>query len=116
MLPLGFGPRLPHPSPDDLGIDVEECQPHVTGKREICVPIAVIEVVEKDAARSPRLIAVRQKEVLVAPLLESRIVTCVMRVAGPPQCGMKITRIVFVRNYGSQIGTTAEPAFRCHDM
>src|SRR5690348_1040075 len=97
LLALRPGPGLPHPSTNDLGIDVEKCQPHIAGEGEIRLPIAGIEVVEEDSARAARLAPVRQEEVLVAPLPEARIVAGVVGVAGAAEGGVEIARVLLVR-------------------
>src|SRR3954447_7007848 len=78
-------PRLAHAAADDAWINVKKCLPHVANKAKIRLYVATEVVVEEDAARSTRLLPVRQIEVAVAPRLEFWIVGRVVPVARRPE-------------------------------
>src|SRR5690606_8660537 len=64
-------------STDEAGISVEERLRDVLREVEVGVPITGIVVVVEDAADAARLVAVLEKEVLVAPLLVAEVVNAV---------------------------------------
>ena len=96
------------------GKHVEERQPDVAGEREVGIGVAAEVVVEEDAAGAARLVAVRQEEVAVAPGLELGIVARVVAVAGSPERGVEVGRVLHrlgrVEPHRRQIAAAAEPA------
>src|SRR3981081_1017262 len=73
VLALGFRPRLVHVPAHQPGIDFQEALAAAARKSEGAREVAAVEIVKEDAAHAARLAAMRQVEVLVAPLLEARI-------------------------------------------
>ena len=82
MAALLVGPGQPHARPHDRRIDLEKRLADGANKGEVALPIAAVEIIEKDAAGAARLVAVRQKEILVAPGLEAGIAFGVVAIAG----------------------------------
>ena len=87
---VGVRPASSHVPSDDVGIDVQKCESHRLGEGEIPLPVAGVQPVVEDAAHAARLAAVRQEEVLVAPLLEARVIGGVEAVAGRFEGGMEV--------------------------
>src|SRR5438552_11354572 len=73
VLPLRRGPRPVHALAHDRREHREKRVADRPDKREIALPIAAVEIIEKDAAGAARLAAMRQIEILVAPLFEAFI-------------------------------------------
>src|SRR5688572_4371807 len=109
---LLVGPVAAHVAAHDLGIDRQERLADCAGEAEILVPVAGVEIVVEDAAEAARLLAVRQVEILVAPLLVARIVAGVGVVARALERGVEIGGILAVRlrEHRRQVGAAAEPA------
>src|SRR6185369_12166815 len=70
MATLFRRPRPVHPLPNDGGIDLEKRLADTAAERKIALPVAAVEIIEKDAAGAARLVAMWQEEILVAPFLE----------------------------------------------
>src|SRR5690606_3279989 len=68
------------------------------------------EFVEEDPADAPHLPAMRQGEVVVAPLLEARIERGIVRVAGGAQRAVEVADVLLPRIEGREIRAAAEPA------
>src|ERR1700730_10741516 len=81
------GPGLFHVAAHERGIDGEERLAHLLGEGEVALPVAAVDIVVEDTADAARLVAVLQKEILVAPLLEAGIVGRVMGIAGGFESG-----------------------------
>src|SRR5689334_24992386 len=93
----------------EIGVDLEEGLADGAGEGEVALEVAGVVVVEEDAADATRLVAVRQEEVAVAPLLEFRIVAGVLSVAGGSECPVEIRGVALLRKHRRQIGAAAEP-------
>src|SRR5216683_2545317 len=100
---LGFRPRLVHVPAHQLGIDREEGLADVAGEGEVAGEVAAVEIVVKDAADAARLAAVGQMKVLVAPLLEARIVGGVLAIAGGLEGGMEGVGVGLMRHHRRQV-------------
>src|SRR5688572_11144977 len=87
---LLVGPVAAHVAAHDLGIGAKERLADRAGEAEILVPVPAVEIVVEDAAKATWLLAVRQVEILVAPLLEARIVAGVEAVAGALERGVEV--------------------------
>src|SRR3546814_3085857 len=98
-------------SSDLLGEDVEKGLADRSGEGEIRFEIAIQMIVE-DAAHATMHLAVGDVEIIVRPLLESRIMLRVMGVAGPLHRCVEIGRVVIIGNWRVEIGPAAEPALR----
>ncbi len=59
---------------DKRHVGRQECAADILGQFEILFPVAGIVVVHKDAANPTRATPVRDKEILVGPFLEFRVV------------------------------------------
>ena len=70
FLAFGIGPRQGAIPSHQFGIDVTKCAADILREREIGLPIAAVEVVVKNSADPAHLVAMLQKEILVAPFLE----------------------------------------------
>jgi len=71
-----------------------------------------VDVIEEDATDAAALVAVLNAEVVVAPLLETRIVGGIVLVAGGLQRLVEVAGILFAEVIRRQVGTTAEPPLR----
>src|SRR3546814_19539978 len=69
-------------------------------------------MIVEDAAHATMHLAVGDVEIIVRPLLESRIMLRVMGVAGPLHRCVEIGRVVIIGNWRVEIGPAAEPALR----
>src|SRR5687768_2279390 len=67
------------------------------------------EVIEEDAADPPRLAAMAQLEVFVAPLLEARVVACAEWRQSLSTNAMEMARIVLEAVVGREVHAAAEP-------
>src|SRR5690349_17355007 len=74
LLAIFLGPRRHHVAADDLRIDIEKGATHLLREGEVGLPVSRVEIIVEDAADAAHLTSVRQIEILVAPLLEARIV------------------------------------------
>src|SRR5688572_16960761 len=115
---LLVGPVAAHVAAHDLGIAGKERFADRAGEAEILVPVAGVEMVVEDAAKAARLLAVRQVEIFVAPLLVARIVAGVGAVAGTLERGVEVGGVLAVRlrKHRRQVGAAAEPALAGHDV
>src|SRR5262245_8129785 len=95
LVALILGPILVHARAHDLREDRKHRKTHVARKGEVLFPI-VLEIIVEDAAYAPRLVAVLDEEVFVAPFREAVVVIGAMRVAGALQLRMKAYRIGMV--------------------
>src|SRR3546814_18152189 len=98
-------------SPHQLGEDVEKGLADRSGEGEIRFEIAIQMIVE-DAAHATMHLAVGDVEIIVRPLLESRLMLRVMGVAGPLNRCVEIGRVVIIGNWRVEIGPAAEPTLR----
>src|SRR5262245_46390516 len=124
LLALRLAPGLAEIAPHELGVDLKEGAAHVLGEGEGGVPAAVRwgrrEVVVEDAAHAAGLLAVGQKEVLLAPCLVAGVVRDLVRRARPLHGGMKARRIGVLlgaagMQHGREIAAAAEPPLAGHD-
>src|SRR3546814_19307405 len=69
-------------------------------------------MIVEDAAHATMHLAVGDVEIIVRPLLESRIMLRVMGVAGPLHRCVEICRVVIIGNWRVANGPAAEPALR----
>ena len=79
-------------------------------RKSAAAPVAEVEVVEEEAAHAPRLVAVGEVEVAVAPLLEARVVLFAVGVAGRLGRAVPVHRVLLVTVEGRQVVAAAEPA------
>src|SRR3546814_12825484 len=94
-------------SSDLLGEDVEKGLADRSGEGEIRFEIAIQMIVE-DAAHATMHLAVGDVEIIVRPLLESRIMLRVMGVAGPLHRCVEIGRVVIIGTWRvEEIGSAA---------
>src|SRR5690349_5393154 len=90
LLAVGFRPGAGEIAPDDIGIDLQEGAADILREGEVGVPVAAVVPVVEDAADAARLFAVRQIEILVAPLLVLVVIGNAVRlVAGVLHRGME---------------------------
>ena len=78
LLAVGVGPVVVEIAPDQKRIDDIERAADIFGEIEVSLPAASIfrrvKPIVENAADAPRLVAVLQVEIFVAPLLETGIV------------------------------------------
>src|SRR5258708_3595067 len=115
-LAFGGGPGLVHVPADQARIDLEEGGTHLADEGEIALPVAGVEIVEEDAADAARLAAMGKIEIVVAPLLEARVVAGVVAAAGGSKRLVKHRGVALVRHHRRQIGAAAEPALGGEDV
>ncbi len=120
LLARGLAPGLRKIPGDQLGIDLAEGPAHVLGEGEIGLPVAAVEIVVEDAAHAAHLLAVLQKEIVVAPAFEFLVGRhgCV-RGARLLHRRMKRDRVGIVLRapsvqQRSEIGAAAEPGLARH--
>src|SRR5947207_6821927 len=109
VLPLRRGPRPVHALAHDRREHREKRVADRPDKREIALPIAAVEIIEKDAAGAARLAAMLQIEILVVPLSEAGIGIRLVAVAG---CGERRVKLFGCGRIGidrGQVGAAAEP-------
>ena len=116
MVALFRRPGLVHLLPDNFREDIEKGDANVARKREIVLPILRLKIVIKNATNAARLISVRNKEVLVAPFGKSRIVACIMFIAGRLQCRVELSLFIVVGINRRQIRSATKPLLRCGDV
>ena len=81
-------------------------------ERETFVVAAIAEVVEENAADTARLVAVLEKEILVAPALEPGIVRVTERREGIAAGAVKVNRVFLEAVVRREVGAAAEPPDR----
>src|SRR5579863_5616359 len=86
------GPGGVHPGPRDPRIDREKRLAHAPHKGKVAVPVAAVEIVEKDPAGAARFAPMRQVEIIVAPRLEARMALRIVTVAGGLEGGVEVFR------------------------
>ena len=109
-LPLALTERHRAASLDDGQVGLQEGVADRALQREPGVEIGCAEVVEEDAAHAPLLLAVLEKEILVAPLLEARIQVGPEGLERSLAGGMEMHGIVVEAVIRREIHATAEPA------
>ncbi|CAH2599395.1 protein of unknown function [Rhodovastum atsumiense] len=112
------GPGLAHAAAYDPWIGFQEGAADILDEAQVRRGVARGEVVEEDAARAARLVAVGQEEIAVAPRLEARVVRRIVPVAGglegSVQLGCVLDRLRAVELQRRQVAAAAEPALPGH--
>src|SRR5215469_4118458 len=89
MAPLLLGPGEPHPGPDNRCKNRAKRVSDRANKGKVALPVATVEIVEKDPADAARLAPMLEEEVFVAPRLEALVAAAVVSRAGSAQRRVK---------------------------
>src|SRR5262249_41486936 len=73
--------------------------------------IRLVQVIEEDAADAPRLAAVFQEEILVAPFLVARVIMAAERSERPPAGTMEVACVLLVHVVPRSTLPAAEPPY-----
>src|SRR5690606_37807350 len=119
LVTLGVGPGSLEIAADELRIDVAESRADVAGKGKVGVPVARVVVVVEDAADAARLLAVRQVEVLVAPLAIAVVIGDRVGGAGLLHGAVEVDAVRILLGaaaveYRGESGAAAEPPLAGH--
>ncbi len=79
------------------------------GEAEAVVKAVFIEIIKKKPADAPRLLAVANIEVLVAPLFKTRVIVRTERIARALGSAMPVNGVLVEAVVGREIETAAEP-------
>src|SRR5215831_14932218 len=109
MAALLLGPDEPHPTPHNGSKNRTERVSDRAHKSEIAIPLATVEIVEKDPPDAARLVPMLEKEVFVAPLLEALVAAGVVARAGSGERCVKLRCRRFVGINRSEVGAPTEP-------
>ncbi len=89
MAALLVGPGQPHPRPHDRRVDLEKRVADRTNKGKVALPIAAIEIIEKNPASAAPLVAMFEKKIFVAPFLKPRVAFGIVIIAGMAESRVK---------------------------
>src|ERR1700722_5383474 len=116
VAPLLRVPGQTHTRPHDRRIGGEKCLADHADKSEIALGVAAIEIVEENPAGAAHLVAMRQKEIFVAPFLVLCVGVWLVSVAGGGERGMKRGSRRLIGIDRRQVGAAAKPRLAGHDM
>src|SRR5215469_29592 len=109
-LALRFGVRIVPAPFEDGTVSGKKMIASVPDKRERLVK-ALVEIIEEDSADAAGLSAMRQIEILVAPILKTRIVGDRMALTDLLPCAVKVNYIFATGVERCQIGSASEPRY-----
>src|SRR5579885_1078651 len=116
MAALLFAPRQSHARPNDCRVDADKRLSDRLHKTEVALPIAAVEIINKEAAGAARLVAVFEKKIPVAPRLEALVAIRLVLLASRAQGGVKRGFRVAVGIDRGQIGAAAKPGLGGEDV
>ena len=106
---VGFRPRLGAAPFHQRQIGRQEGPADILNQGEILRPIARVVIVQKDATHAARTAAMRDKEILIRPCLEARVMRFSVRVQMGFLQIVEMGRILGIFDAGVQVGPATEP-------